>query len=240
MEIILYQCPQAKEKRAKRNPHLNLKTLGLGLIVVSLATFLLTVSPILITEALYHLERKNEVFSQEIPSIAEAEVENQLKKREEQEKINQEAAKYGVSTNFAIVIPRINAKAEVIANVNPASEKEYQEALKYGVAHALGTGFPGGNDTIYLFAHSSNPLMPTDYSSAVFYLLKELAPKDQIIIFFSDQKFIYEVAQNVITSANDTSWLTQNSGEKLVLQTCWPPGTRQKRLLVIANRLGTK
>jgi LPXTG-site transpeptidase (sortase) family protein len=239
MEIVLYQCPHPEKKRPRKSINLNLKVIGVGLIVVSLAIFLLTVGPVLITEALYHLEKKNKVFSQEA-SINVSEIENQIRKREEQEKINQEAASYGISTNFSIVIPRIDTKAEVIANVNPASEKEYQEALKYGVAHALGTGFPGGNDTIYLFAHSSNPLMPTDYSSAVFYLLKELAPKDQIIIFFSGQKFVYEVAQNVITSADDTSWLTQNTGEKLVLQTCWPPGTRQKRLLVIANRLGTK
>lgn len=230
MEIIIYDCHWQEQVKAKSKQKRNRfsRYLGYFLLIVSLAVFSLTAGPILITEAVYQIEKKNTVLSQEQNLVAE--------QKEEQKKIvMEEAAKYGVSTNFSLVIPKINVKEEIIANVNPASEKEYQEALKNGVAHALETGFPGGNDTIYLFAHSSNPLIPTDHSGAVFYLLKGLAPKDQIIIFFSGQKFVYEVTQNVITSPDDTSWLTQNTEEKLVLQTCWPPGTRQKRLLVIAK-----
>lgn len=231
MEIVIYDCHWREQTKTNSKQKRNwfCGYLGYFLLIVSLAVFSLTAGPILITEAVYRIEKKSSDLSQEYDSVT-----NQ--KRGQQERIvTTEAAEYGVSTNFSIAIPKINVKAEIIANVNPASEKEYQEALKYGVAHALETGFPGGNDTIYLFAHSSNPLIPTDHTGAVFYLLKELAPKDQIIIFFSGQKFVYEVAQNVITSPDDTSWLTQNTGEKLVLQTCWPPGTRQKRLLVIAK-----
>ena len=41
-----------------------------------------------------------------------------------------------VSTDFGLVIEKINANARVIPGVNPGNEKEYVEALKYGEAEA--------------------------------------------------------------------------------------------------------
>jgi LPXTG-site transpeptidase (sortase) family protein len=232
MEIVIYDCHWREQIKTNSKQKRNWFSsyLGYFLVLVSLAVFSLTAGPVLITEAIYRIERNDPLVLQE-----QALATNQ-EKEEEKKAIVAEAANYGVSTNFSIVIPKIKAQAEIIANVNPASEEEYQEALKYGVAHALETSFPGEQGTTYLFAHSSNPLIPTDFSNAVFYLIRELAPQDQIIVFYSGQKFVYEVIQNITTSADDITWLTQQSAEEqLILQTCWPPGTRQKRLLVIAK-----
>lgn len=146
-----------------------------------------------------------------------------------------EAAKYGVGLDFSLVIPKIGAAAKVVANVDAGNEAAYRAALKEGVAHAAGTGFPGGKDTIYLFAHSTNSLANVSRYNAIFYLLKELSPGDRVIIFYNHLKYEYNVTERFLTDAKDTQWLNGNGQERLVLQTCWPPGTIQKRLIVVAK-----
>lgn len=170
--------------------------------------------------------------------------EEALKRQKQQEEEEnrklavEEAAKYGVETDFSIVIPKISAATKVVPNVDPANEEEYRNALKSGVAHAKGSSFPGGNGTIYLFAHSTNTLANVAVYNAVFYELKVLEPGDKVIIFFAGQKYTYQVLEQKVIEANDVSWLTDQSEEnsqKLVLQTCWPPGTSLKRLIVVAK-----
>src|SRR5687768_8091733 len=43
---------------------------------------------------------------------------------------------------FQISIPKINANAPVIPNVDPFNEIEYKKSLENGVAHAKGTVMP--------------------------------------------------------------------------------------------------
>ncbi len=220
MEIVLYDCHwQQQQKKSKW-----LKRTGYGLVIVSLTALILFAGPLFLMETRYQLEKKSQAQSQENysppPSLA----------------VSQEANQYGVDTDFSLVIPKIKAAAKIIPNVNPVKEKEYQEALKQGVGHALGTAFPGEKRTIYLFAHSTDSLINVSRYNAIFYLLKELTQKDKIIVFFHHQKFVYEVRENFITSAQDIQWLTENQEEeRLILQTCWPPGTALKRLVVIAK-----
>src|SRR3989337_1909684 len=47
------------------------------------------------------------------------------------------------NTDFSIVIPKIGAKAPVIADTDPFDPKKYLPALYKGVAHAKGTAYPG-------------------------------------------------------------------------------------------------
>lgn len=150
--------------------------------------------------------------------------------------IQQEAASFGVSSYFSIVIPKIKAYANIIANVDTSNQQEYDDALTQGVAHARGTSFPGQNGNIFLFAHSTNSPINVARLNAVFYLLPKLEVGDKIIIYFADKRYIYEVTDKIKTGPNDTSWLNnQNDGEKLILQTCTPAGTDWYRLLVIAK-----
>ena len=137
---------------------------------------------------------------------------------------------------FSIHIPKIEARANVIPNIDPGNSDEYLEALKRGVAHARGTGFPGQGNSVYLFSHSTNSSLNFSEYNAVFYLLRKLETKDKIYVYFLNKKYVYEVVDIVVADANDTSWL-ENSGqdERLILQTCDPPGTSFKRLLVIAR-----
>ncbi len=140
-------------------------------------------------------------------------------------------------TEYSLYIPKIRAKSRVIGNVNVADETQYLEALKMGVAEAAGLAHPGQPGTTYLFAHSTDS--PLNYAryNAVFYLLDKLEAGDWVEVVYQNKLLRYKVTQVQILEANDTRYLTTgNSDEILVLQTCYPPGTSWKRLVVVAKR----
>lgn len=141
-----------------------------------------------------------------------------------------------VDTNFSIVIPKISANTRIIPNVSTSDYKEYMQALAIGVAHAKGTVFPGMKGNVFLFAHSTDNFWDVGRYNAVFYLLKELEVGDEINIFFGGKRFVYKVYDTKIVQADEVQYLTAKpEGQTLTLQTCWPPGTTLKRLLVFAE-----
>lgn len=139
--------------------------------------------------------------------------------------------------SFSIVIPKIDANSKIVANVNAANESEYLASLKNGVAHASGTAFPGEGGHIFLFAHSTDYFWNVSTYNAVFFLLYKLEKKDEIDIFYKNQKYVYTVIDSKIVEPDQVEYLTRKSNKEfLTLQTCWPPGTSLKRLLVFAVR----
>lgn len=141
------------------------------------------------------------------------------------------------STDFGIVIPKIGANAKVIPNVDPTNQDEFLPILQQGVAHARGTVFPGMKGNIYLFAHSTDNFWNVGRYNAVFYLLKDLTVGDEIVMFFENRRYNYIIEQSVIANPEEVSLLVDNqrNEERLILQTCWPPGTTWKRLFIIAK-----
>ena len=139
--------------------------------------------------------------------------------------------------DFAIVIPKINLDERVVFNVDPNDKKAYGEALKIGIAHASGTGFPGDPRMGYYFAHSSTSVFSRQLN-AVFYLLGKLEAGDEVFIWHDGEKFRYQVTGSEVTTPGDVSFLQQKYDEEtIVLQTCWPLGTTLKRKLVFAKRI---
>jgi LPXTG-site transpeptidase (sortase) family protein len=144
-----------------------------------------------------------------------------------------------VDREFAIVVPKIGANAQVVSDVNAANFDEYQEALKKGVAHAKGTSYPGQPGNSYLFAHSTRYAWDVPRYNAIFYLLHELEKDDRVTAFYRGKQYDYKVVKKVIAGAEDTSWFTAQYDEPvLTLQTCTPPGTTWKRLMVVAKLVG--
>lgn len=145
-----------------------------------------------------------------------------------------------VSTDFGIVIEKINANAKVVADVDPGNELEYATALGKGVAHAKGTVFPGQKGNIYLFSHSVDAPWNVVRFNAVFYLLKELEAGDRIIMFYQGRRFDYIVFDKSIVDPEETRFLTDTyDASVLTLQTCDPPGTLINRLIVRAKLVGS-
>lgn len=141
-----------------------------------------------------------------------------------------------LDSEFGIVIPKIAANARVIANVDAGSYDDYIEALRHGVAHAKGTVFPGQVGNSFLFAHSVGNFWEVNRWNAVFYLLRELRPGDEVDLFYKNQRYTYVVYDQKVVEPTDVSYLSaQANFPMLTMQTCWPPGTTLKRLLVFAR-----
>lgn len=145
-----------------------------------------------------------------------------------------------VSTDFGIVIEKINANARVVADVDPTSEADYTKALMRGVAHARGTNYPGEAGNVYLFSHSTDAPWNIVRYNAVFYLLRELESGDRVVMFYKDRRYDYIVKDKQVVNPTDVSYLSAKYDKPvLTLQTCDPPGTLFKRLIIRAQLVGT-
>lgn len=136
---------------------------------------------------------------------------------------------------FSVEIPSIKVFSPVIANVDPFNTKEYLEKLKNGVAQAKGTSLPGQKGTMYLFAHSSDvPWRITRYNTA-FFKLPFVKNGDKIIVRRNGEVYNYKIYDLKTVWPNEVSYLKNDQGDILILQTCTPVGTSLQRLLVFAK-----
>lgn len=143
-----------------------------------------------------------------------------------------------VSSDFGLVIPKIFANVTVTENVNPAITEKYQTVLRQagGVAHAAGTATPDEPGTVYIFGHSTDSNFNVERFNAVFYLLRKLESGDLIIVYYQGKAYRYWVEEKkVVKPDNIDDIINIKNDKQLVLQTCWPPGTTWRRLLIIAK-----
>jgi sortase A len=144
------------------------------------------------------------------------------------------------NTDFSIIIPKIGAVAPIVDNVDASNQKKYLAALRKGVAHAQGTGIPGFVGNVYLFAHSTDAFYNVSSYNAVFYLIGKLNKDDEIDIFYRGKLIKYLVYDKRVVGPDSSQYFgTIIPDEKtLTLQTCYPPGTTLKRLVVLAKQVG--
>lgn len=142
-----------------------------------------------------------------------------------------------------IVIPRINQNIPIVRVSSEslikrdwgALEKEMQSALKGGVVHYPGTSLPGQSGNIAITGHSSYfPWDPGRFKD-VFALLHQVVEGDKIVIYYEQNKYIYEVDGIKVVMPDNIDILKQTPEEKLTLITCTPVGTNLKRLVVTAK-----
>lgn len=216
------------------------RKLSLGLISLGLVGIFLTTAPIITQEVSLRVAGFTAPASTEVTRFGELAIAAQAQaaaEDAEKEYTRQIAQQFGITdTKFYIYIPKIKAKAPIVANVNPGVAETFKEALKHGVAHADNSSLPGQGST-YLFAHSTDSPLTFQRYNAIFYQLHTINPEDQdeIYVFHNDKLYKYRVSEKHIVDAGDTSWLADNGENRLLLQTCWPPGTSWKRLIVVAT-----
>lgn len=232
IQFSLPRLPRIQLSPPKINFNLLLGLTGQGLIVASIVLLLMTVGPIIRLQA---GEWWRQSRTQITGKAAEPEIkESLLDTVRKPEEIPPE------EKQFQLLIPKIGVNTKVFANIDAGNEKIYEVALKKGVAHAIGSGLPGEanitNKSVYIFGHSTNNAWNIERYNALFYNLKDLKPGDEIIVWFWGKEYRYKVESVKKTDPLDLTYLQpQTDKEQLILQTCWPPGTTWKRLLVIAN-----
>ena len=243
--------PKNHQKKSRRNKiiwFLVVRTIANFLILFSIFGVVATFGPVVFYEArfqvtqIFHIHYKvgqevtqgpselgkiiqKEQLSKTQPSIFNAVLSGQ-----------REEILYPQDPAFSVVIPKIGANERVIPNVDPDNEQEYLSVLQHDIAHAKGTAFPGINGTTYLFAHSTDNFWNVGRYNAVFYLLNKMSVGDDVVLFFNGKRYNYVVNDTKIIDPNDTHFIASNlgQGERVILQTCWPPGTAWKRLLIFA------
>jgi len=187
----------------------SLNFLGSFLIVVSLAGIFLTFGPAIKEEVKYQTGNILEIDRELNPP----------------------------NTDFSVVIPKIAAAAPVFADTDPFDSAKYLPVLRKGVAHAKGTSYPGEPGNTYLFAHSTDAFYNVGKYNAVFYLLGKLKKGDEIDVYYQGEKIIYIVDSVKVVEPGDVKYLGKiGEGKTLTLQTCYPPGTTLKRLVVVADQ----
>ncbi|MFW6110175.1 MAG: sortase [Patescibacteria group bacterium] len=202
--------------------------IGFTLIAISLGLAVIFFYPVLIQEARYLFRSSSggdvEVVVEESPEGSDTVVKEGKKKIEP------------VDKEFGIVIPKINANASVVKDVDYQDPKEYQRALTKGVAHAEGTKLPGQFGNVFIFSHSSVNFYEARRFNSIFYLLHKLEAEDKFYLIYAGEVFEYKVTEKKIVAADAVKYLGNRGGKKTAtLMTCWPPGTTHRRLIVISE-----
>lgn len=136
-----------------------------------------------------------------------------------------------VAVNNRITISKINITAPII-QVSSENENVILKSLKNGVVLYPGSALPGQSGSTIIVGHSSSNPPWTKYS-AIFSLLNKLAPDDLIEISFGGKKYTYQVRATEKGSVQHI--LDSGLGGDLILTSCWPVGTDQGRIVVVAN-----
>ncbi len=142
-----------------------------------------------------------------------------------------------------IIIPRIDQNIPIVRISSEnlirrdwnALEDEMQDALQNGVVHYPGTSLPGETGNVVVTGHSSYFPWDAGRFKDVFALLIDVVEGDKIVVYYGQDKYIYEVDEIEIVLPEDIEVLKQTPEDKLTLITCYPVGTNLKRLIVSAK-----
>lgn len=142
--------------------------------------------------------------------------------------------------SFGIVIPKINLNAAIYRDVDPTNPKEYLPILRRGVAQSKGSVTPDKYGNVFLFAHSADAFYNVARYNALFFLIGKLEKGDEVDVFYRDKRYQYQVTEKAVVSSEYLEEYVKEKtqeGRMVTLQTCYPPGTTLKRLLVVAKMI---
>ncbi len=131
-----------------------------------------------------------------------------------------------------IIIPKLSIQAPIILNVEP---NLVVEQLKNGVTHYADTALPGQIGNSVIIGHSSDFPWSSGRFKNIFALLDKLVIGDQITVPYKTQRYVYEVIETKVVKPTELSVLKKSEQPRLTLITCYPVGTTQKRLIIVAR-----
>jgi LPXTG-site transpeptidase (sortase) family protein len=138
----------------------------------------------------------------------------------------------------SIEIPKIEIKAPLIFPETSDNELIYG-SLDKGVVHFPESALPGESGRTELLGHSAPENWPKIKYDWVFSNIVELENGDQVLVYYDNKKYVYEVKETVFLERGEeiTNYPLTNSENMLVLISCWPPGKDLKRIAVVSELL---
>ena len=140
--------------------------------------------------------------------------------------------------NSILEISKIKISVPIVFNHKTVNAKALQWRLrKQGVLLNSKT-MPGEKGAVVVLGHSTYAGWPDiDYSN-IFNKLNQLKKEDEIAIYYNQKKYIYKVFdKKIFLSKNKKQILSSLDKNRpiLVLLTCWPLGSNNKRLAILAQ-----
>jgi LPXTG-site transpeptidase (sortase) family protein len=142
--------------------------------------------------------------------------------------------KDSISEYFYITIPKLK-----INNALVKSEFDGPSPDDF-LGHYKGSALPGETGNTFIYGHSVLPWFfnPKNYKT-IFSTLGDLEEGDRFSINYNGKELVYEVKEKNVLPPNEVNpleiWRPKYLNESTVtLMTCWPAGTKTKRLLVKA------
>jgi len=120
-----------------------------------------------------------------------------------------------------IQIPAIGVDAPIV-------QGDGWEQLKKGVGQHVGSADPGQNGNAVFSAHD-------DVFGEIFRDLDQLKPGDQIVVFTTQQQYVYVITGSQIVPPTQVEVMNPTSDATVTLITCYPYMVDTKRIVVFAK-----
>lgn len=127
----------------------------------------------------------------------------------------------GFEQAVRIQIPALEVDAPVV-------QGDSWEQLKKGVAQHIGSADPGQIGNVVLTAHD-------DVYGEIFRYLENLQPGDLILLYTTQQKFVYVVTSSQIVAPTRVDVMNQTSDPTVTLISCYPYMVDKQRIVVFAK-----
>lgn len=209
----------------------NLNLIGTFLFLVGFAILFKVFFPVINQEIDYRLSKLNSSDTHVIIKPSQA---NSISDFDYQ---LQKTALIPKDYNFSLIVPKIGINTKVAPNIDSSDKQEYLPVLQEnGAAHAQNSSLPDEAGPVFIFGHSTDSFANIRSYNAAFFLLRKLEKGDDVHVFFNKNKYDYKVVDTKVVKPEEVSLYVRNTtGNTLILQTCSPPGTTLKRLLVFAD-----
>lgn len=134
---------------------------------------------------------------------------------------------------FSISMPSLGINDLTVSHPSDATtSKGLLAPLQAGVGHLF--SYPGKGGKILIYGHSSSYPWDVSKYTKIFRQINKLNVGDKISVTYNGTVYNYEVTYKEEVAVNDMSAYS-GAGEELILYTCWPPDTIDKRYLVHAK-----
>ena len=125
------------------------------------------------------------------------------------------------SYDMGLVVRRMGVKSRIINGTSLASLKKAPGLYENSQLPDAGHG------NVMIAAHR-------DVYGAWFYNIDKIRESDQMKIYFEDKIYVYDYKDTNIVEKNDWSLLKEGDEQMLILTSCHPKGTSEKRIIVRA------
>ncbi len=136
-----------------------------------------------------------------------------------------------------LLIPHLGIRTPIVWSTS-RTEADLQRDLDHGAIHYPGTALPGEQGNAFVAAHSSAPFWRPGRYGRIFARLQRLTVGDEdvFVIYKKDgrtaRSLQFTVTEEAIVRDTDPRLFASTDTKELTLVTCWPVGTRWRRLMI--------